>query len=479
MRTLFLAAFLITSSFALAQYTPATVPNTKLVNNSYVSNPDQIISESTVAQINNLLTDLEQKTTAQIAVVVLDSIGDADIFDFTQELFNLWGIGGANSNGLMILLAKDKRTVRFHTGYQLEGPLPDVVCKQIQVNNMVPAFKAGDYDAGMLAGVGEVYKILTDPAYAAEIANAGDDEISDYTVFAIFVLAFFGAIFLITLAAKARRFSNSKRPAPTEFAQMRLKRSVWLMEFGGVPLLILGAFWLGPSENAVLYCATAIYLYLMATLFHRLWRERKMIKGFIEERKYFQITEYIRESQGYWFFIALIFPVPFILYFPFHFTRKRYYRNHSRTCKLCNENMIKLSEAEDDLHLTKGQQVEESIQSVDYDVWKCTGCAATEGWAFPEKYSKYRICPACKSVAFHRHSDTTLLSPTYSSTGKGQEVNLCKACGKKESKTYVMAKLVQVSSSDSSSGFSSSSGGSSGGSWGGGSSGGGGASSSW
>ena len=98
MRKISLAALLfIHCVLAFAQYTPATVPNTKLVDNSYVSNPDGIISGNAVAQINATLLDLENKTSSQVSVVVLRSIGDADIFDFAQELFNLWGIGNTNN----------------------------------------------------------------------------------------------------------------------------------------------------------------------------------------------------------------------------------------------------------------------------------------------------------------------------------------------------------------------------------------------
>src|SRR5690242_14559465 len=105
MRSLSLSAlFLFNTIFALAQYTPSTVPNTKLVNNSYVSNPDSLLEESTVAEINSILSNLEKQTTAQVAVVALKSIGDADEFDFAQELFTLWGIGASNNNGLLILL---------------------------------------------------------------------------------------------------------------------------------------------------------------------------------------------------------------------------------------------------------------------------------------------------------------------------------------------------------------------------------------
>lgn len=479
MRTLLLTAFLLSGVHAFAQYTPETIPNNKLVNNSYVSNPDNILSLSTVAQLDASLGSLEQQTTAQVAVVVVRSIGDADIFEFAQQLFNLWGIGRANDNGLLILLVEDLHTVRFHTGYGLEAPLPDVVCKQIQRDKMVPAFKRGDYDGGMLGGVAEVVKILTDPNYSIEITATDDDiVVTDYTGFAIFALVFLSPIFFIAWAIKARRFRDSKKPLPTDYRQMRLKRSTWLIEFGGIPLLILIAFWFSPARDAAYYSALTLYLYYMATIFHRLWRERRMIKNFIENKKYFQITEYMRKSQWYWLFMAIIFPVPFLIYFPFHFARKKFYRNHPRNCRLCDKEMIKLSEIDDDQYLTANQKIEETIRSIDYDIWKCTGCSATDQYIFKNRFSKYVECGRCKTVATFLESDRTLVSATYSNSGKGEKIYRCKACGQTRRETYSIAQLTR--SSDSSSGSSGSgSSSSSGGSWGGGSSGGGGASSSW
>lgn len=464
-----------------AQYTPATVPNNKLVDNSYVSNPDAIIFPSTTEKINAVLGELESQTTAQVAVVILSSIGDADIFEFSQELFGLWGVGGSNNNGLVILLVTDVHKVWFNVGYGLEGPLPDVVCKKIQREQMLPSFRNNDYDQGMLNGVLEVKRILTDPAYAEEIrAGAGDDDVvvSDYTAFGIFALLCLGPVFLIVWAVKRRRFADSKKYARTDFPQMRLKRRTWLIEFGGIPLLILILFWIIPDPDAVIHAAAAIYLYYMATILHRLSRERRMIKNFIEKRKFFEISDYLRRSQWYWLFIAIIFPIPFIVYLPFHLVRKRVYRNHPRNCKLCGAAMVKLSEVDDDQHLTKSQQLEEQIKSVDYDIWRCTTCSATEEWRFLNRFSKYKICPACKAVAYYRASNRTLVSPTYSSSGKGEEIHNCKACGKSNRTTYSIAKLTrsESSSSGSSGGGSSSS---SGGSWGGGRSGGGGAGSSW
>ncbi|MEJ0031577.1 MAG: TPM domain-containing protein [Bacteroidota bacterium] len=170
------ALFLIYTVLALAQYTPESVPNTKLVNNSYVSNPDHLIKESTVAEIDSVLSRLEKQTSAQVAVVVLNSIGDASDVDFSQSLFNLWGIGQANSNGLLILVVDNPHVLRFHTGYGLEGALPDKICKDIQRDKIVPSFKEGDYDTGLLNGVNEVSKILTDPNYKAELAASQETD---------------------------------------------------------------------------------------------------------------------------------------------------------------------------------------------------------------------------------------------------------------------------------------------------------------
>ncbi|HZY79431.1 MAG TPA: TPM domain-containing protein [Cyclobacteriaceae bacterium] len=482
MRSLCLTAFLLSTIFVFGQsvqYTPESVPNTKLVNNSYVSNPDNIVLQTTVDNINLVLGELEAQTTAQVAVVMIESIGDESVEDFAQELFQLWGIGRANNNGLLILLVKDQRKVRFHTGYGLEGPLPDAICNRIQRVSMVPAFRDGDYDTGMYSGVVEVQKVLTDPAYREEITSyetASSSE--DYMGFAIFFLAFFTATFLIVWASKDGTFADSKEPDPSDFKQMRLRRRVWLIMFGLVPVLIVLFFWFRPGGDGPWNAIVTIYFYFMATIFYRLWRERKMIKGFVAKEKYFQITEYMRKSQWYWLFIAIVFPVPFAAYFPIHFVRKKFYRNHPRKCKLCNKDMIKLSEIEEDQYLSSNQQLEETIRSVDHDVWKCTECAATERWAFANKFSKYKTCSKCKTVAYYLESDRTLVSATYSSEGKGEKIYKCKACKHSYREKYTIAQKTSSSDSSSGSGGSSSSS-SGGGSWGGGSSGGGGSTSSW
>jgi uncharacterized protein len=478
MRYIIFLIILITTTVVSAQHTVETVPNQKLLNGSNVSNPDHILNESTVAQIDTILTSLEKNTSVQVAVVVLGSIGTSDPFDFSQQLFTTWGIGRKeNNNGLLILFVNDIRTVRFHTGDGIEGVLPDVVCKRIQRDYMVPAFKNGDYQTGMLAGIQQVEKILMNPTYAEELRKP-ENETSDWVGFVTFLAIFILPILIIVYAIKAvnGKFADSKKKNETPYPEMRLGRWTWIIEFAAVPLLIVILFSLSSSDPAS--CFLSLYLYYMLTLFHRLYRTKKVIKRFLSSQDYSGIVEFLRNQQWYWLFISLAFPVPFLAYFFYHLYRKRKYRNHPRNCKECNGRMTKLNETEEDQFLTPGQQVEEKIKSVDYDVWQCTACASVEFWFYLNRFSKYNVCPKCKTIAAYEASNRTIQSATYTSSGTGEKIIACKFCSYSKKSTYSIAKLVQSTSSGSS-GYSGGSSSSGGGSWGGGSSSGGGASSSW
>lgn len=129
------------------------VPNPKDAG-GYVSDQDQILAESTIAQLNVTLTALDQSGKAQVAVVLLNSIGEQVPKDFAVALFNFWEIGSKETdNGLLILVVKDQHRVEFETGYGLEAVLPDVTCFRIQQKEMVPHFKANEFDNGMLQGI--------------------------------------------------------------------------------------------------------------------------------------------------------------------------------------------------------------------------------------------------------------------------------------------------------------------------------------
>ena len=143
-------------------YTIQSVPNTYAMDRRvHVSDPNGLLMPETQAEINRMLTQLEDSTGIQSMVVMLPSIGHEDIFDFAHNLFRHWGIGNKESNnGMLIVYVADQRKIRFTTGYGLEGILPDAMCKRIQSRYMVPHFREGNTDLGMLEGTKAVVGVL-------------------------------------------------------------------------------------------------------------------------------------------------------------------------------------------------------------------------------------------------------------------------------------------------------------------------------
>ncbi|MBO6224346.1 MAG: TPM domain-containing protein [Psychrobacter sp.] len=126
----------------------------KTYNNMFVSDTADIISEVEEKQLDDVLNSHFEETGNQIAVVTtVDTKGSGSPRMFATKLFNTWGLGDADKdNGLLVLLSISDRRIEFETGYGLEGVLPDVIQSRIQRELMVPYFKKGDYEQGLLRG---------------------------------------------------------------------------------------------------------------------------------------------------------------------------------------------------------------------------------------------------------------------------------------------------------------------------------------
>ena len=154
------------------------------------------------------------------------------------------------------------------------------------------------------------------------------------------------------------------------------------------------------------------------------------------------------------------------------FGLRRYARYHRRRCPNCRMYMIRLDEVSDDVYLDSGQKLEETLASVDYDVWKCPSCNMHALHGYNGWFASFKPCPRCnyRTLGITRE---TLEAPTYSSTGKDVIKRDCRHCQYHDEQIVVVPMLVESSSG---SGMDS---GSSGGDFGGGTSSGDGASGSW
>jgi uncharacterized protein len=455
-------------------YSVETVPNPKEQSNSFVSNPDGILSDSAVNVINRLLQTLEDKNTTQVAVVALTSIGDAVLFDFCQKLFERWKIGdAAKDNGLLVVLVTDQRKIRFHSGFGIEDQLPDVTGKHIQKQLMLPYFKNGDYSGGMVAGIEEVVKILGNTTYAAE-RNADIKSDNQKAIAGLTGFFLIGSLIVFGIKSASGNFSGrSKIRHERRLPYVKNTKASWLLWFFVMPLF-LGIVAVSLLNYWVFFIG--LYSILSLSLIASWQRLSAECLSWEIKNEFKLVYDFLRKEKWVWILSAFVFPLPGVLYLRLFNHKIIYFRNHPRNCRQCGSSTVKLSELEEDAYLTKAQSFEEDLKSVDYDVWKCTSCNSTEIALYENDRSKFALCPKCKTKAYLLDKVLTTSEPTYSSTGSKEEHYQCKFCTHHAVVHTTIAMLVESSSSSSSDSGSSSS---DSGSFGGGDSGGGGSESSW
>ncbi|MBX3532143.1 MAG: YgcG family protein [Rhizobiaceae bacterium] len=189
---------------ALAQ-TPLPALTGRVVDNA------GIIDAATEASLTAKLAAFEAKSSDQIVVATLRTLGGEAIESYANRLFREWGLGQAGEdNGILLLVALDDRKMRIEVGYGLEGTLTDLHAKLIIENTMVPAFRAGDFSGGIDRSVDDIILVLE--GNAAELEERYErnqpsppgspfnfvNSISDWSVaifIAIWALIFIGALF--------------------------------------------------------------------------------------------------------------------------------------------------------------------------------------------------------------------------------------------------------------------------------------------
>ncbi|WP_161596806.1 TPM domain-containing protein [Chitinophaga vietnamensis] len=516
---LVLLLFLL-SSARQQPFSVKNVPDPKQHGGGYVSNPDHLISDITVDSLNSQLALLDQAHKAQVALVLLRSIGDKDSKEFAHELFNYWRIGEkATNNGLLVLLVNDAHKLVFETGKGIEGDMPDITCFHIQQEYMIPRIKEGNYDAAFMNGVHAIRSLFYTGNYAYDQLSApvvSDTSLmaaDDSTVYAptqtfagnsssnvasassdppgggfFFALIF---CFIVTLAIihacfgwkKTRKADDepmSVGDLPNEYL-----RPGWMGVLLVNVLAVYLFWWVNVRANIHLGFLTAILVYYvvwalfvhLAVLIIRV-RAEMALRGADRHERWQRLEAAHQHLKP----MAYMFPLPFLLlYLQYFRSRQDKLRNDPYNCPNCRQAMQKLDEKTEEHYLDKAQVMEEKMQSVDYDVWRCDHCKQQLVLDYTNVNSAVSICPSCSHKTFQCKKTITKARATTSSEGWGMKTYVCAACAFTHDYKFVIAKLSSSSSGGSSS-FSSDSdafSSSSSSDWGGGSSDGGGASSSW
>lgn len=121
----------------------------------YVNDYAGVIDSATKDRLETTLGNLDRQQQIQFSVVTVDTTGGQEIFDYSLAVARGWGIGAkdASKPSLLLLVAIKDRKYFTQVSRHLEGDLPDGLVGQIQREDLVPAFKAGQYGQGIAATV--------------------------------------------------------------------------------------------------------------------------------------------------------------------------------------------------------------------------------------------------------------------------------------------------------------------------------------
>ena len=101
------------------------------------------------------------KSGNQIAIVIVPSLENGSIEEYSLDIAREWGIGTAeNNNGVLLLIAKNDRLLRIEVGTGLEGALTDVQSGRIIRDDIRPLFQQEKYFEGVQAGLTSIIEAI-------------------------------------------------------------------------------------------------------------------------------------------------------------------------------------------------------------------------------------------------------------------------------------------------------------------------------
>ena len=112
-----------------------------------------LLSASTEEALTNKLAALERRRSDQVVVVTLPSLNGKKIEQVGLSLGRGWRIGQKDKgNGVLLIVAPNERRVRIEVGYGLEPAIEDDEAARMIEDVMLPAFRTGALETGIVAG---------------------------------------------------------------------------------------------------------------------------------------------------------------------------------------------------------------------------------------------------------------------------------------------------------------------------------------
>lgn len=170
-------------------------PLQELKLKAHVTDSTGTLSAEQIAELEGRLTALERSKGSQLAVVMVDSVGDNSLEATVLAIAEANGLGRKGvDDGVLLFIAKNDRKVRIEVGYGLEGALTDAVSGRIIREYMAPHFRQGEYYEGISAAVTALTGLIDGESLPAPLTDEQQPRNAPRGMIAVFIGFFIGML---------------------------------------------------------------------------------------------------------------------------------------------------------------------------------------------------------------------------------------------------------------------------------------------
>lgn len=158
------AALPLLLGFALAAAAQSLQPIPKL--SARVTDLTGTLTAAQQTALEQKLASFESAKGSQLAVLIVPTTEPEDIFQYSFRVADTWKLGRKQAggtrvdDGALLVVAKSDRKVWIQVGYGLEGVLTDALCSRIVAETLRPAFRQGNYYAGIDAALDQMIRLI-------------------------------------------------------------------------------------------------------------------------------------------------------------------------------------------------------------------------------------------------------------------------------------------------------------------------------
>lgn len=210
---------------------------------AHVTDTARALADADRAALERQLANFETQRGTQIGVLIVPSTAPEDIADYSQRVADAWKLGRAGvGDGLLIVVAVQDRRVRIAPFKALEGAIPDVLAKRIIDQQMVPAFRRGDYAGGLRDALAQLQAHITGEALPEPAPARPQIDEFDIVEATMLLLVAVPLVTHVLRQMLGQRLGSLVGAAAAGFLVWQITERVWMALLAGLIGFFVGMF---------------------------------------------------------------------------------------------------------------------------------------------------------------------------------------------------------------------------------------------